>query len=812
MTELPGLQSYSASQLDQAKSWPALARCLHWLSLPRPQDPQALLKLSRHQAWARCALALYFDRATDAEICRFWSEAADRHILEAAKLSGLTEHNVAVFALGKLGAMELNLSSDIDLVFVAETRGPEQTKSARDFIRILSHADDWGFCHRVDVDLRPGGSGAPLLVSSNEFENHYGYHGETWERLALVRLRAVCGPPALISEILSFSTAFSFRRHLDYTVFEELRLLLTRIRNEHPPRGDGSFNLKLQAGGIRDIELLTHALQVIHGGRRPALRTCSTTNALNLLAAADILQTAESSFLIETYWRYRAIENRLQAVSDQQTYQVSDPQLVAEVSSLAQQVIRISQACFPKAESSPELSPENLIAMGFKPEVAHGALDDLEKSQALSKKSERDEKERRLFLANFISALHRKSADRDLALRQLVDFTKSIRAKAGLFSLLNREPALLNQLATLFGVSPWAGQVLSSRPELLDAFLLRQDSAPLQMADYAAAYESLSERRLLGELIAVLHFLEDQDLDPYSSNLTALADSITQDVMRLVAAEVGAEELGLFALGKWGGRELGVRSDLDFVLVCRATPTADQQKIARRLLNRLTEAHRGGAIYSIDMRLRPSGNAGPILISSASLEEYLSTKAETWERQSWLRARSLPLMRLDLVPQTIVLSRAWTDRDEKQISDIAKQLFKPFDLPAAETKEVDLKLSLGGLAPIEFAIQAAILKSGPWPSALLDTSTRGMLHFLETHCEQWRLVGERLLRCYLHLRKVEQILRIAGDRTGSRLPTSGDEAHRVARVMGVDRDTLIRELIETLRESSTILSRLKEGS
>lgn len=809
MIEIPQLQSYTEDELEAAKAWPAIRRCLHWLSLPMPETIQARLKVSRHDRWVRSALALYFERAKDSDVCAFWSSTADLHIDEAAHLSRLTDLGVSIFALGKLGAQELNLSSDIDVIFVSEERNSEQIKATREFIRILSEVDEWGFCHRVDAELRPGGNGAPLIVSPAEFENHYGYHGETWERLALVRLRPICGSESIQNDIMRFAHSFSFRRHLDYTVFEELRLLLTRIRNEYPPRSKDTFNLKLQAGGIRDIELLTHALQVVHGGRNHSLRTRSTTESIKSLASAGHLHSAEAQFLVETYWKYRAIENRLQAFSDQQTYLIVEASTVTDVATLASKVVLLSETCFPKIETAPELSADKLVEMGFTRDVAVGALSELEKSQALSRKSERDEKERRQFLGNFISSLQNSRSDRDLALKQLVDFTKSIRAKASLFSLLNREPVLLNQIATLFGVSPWAGQTLSSRPELLDAFLLRQDSAPIDAIEHDIAYENLSERRLLGELISVLHFLEDQELDPYSKNLTALADSITADVMKLVTSEVGGEPLSLFALGKWGGGELGVRSDLDFVLVSQDIPSDSQYKIARRFLNRLTEAHRGGSIYSVDMRLRPSGKAGPILISREALSDYLTTKAEAWERQSWLRARCLPPMSLDLNPQTIVLNRTWTDTDEMQVSDIAKQLFSPAN---ANQKEIDLKLSHGGLAPIEFAVQIALLKNGPWPRTSLDTSTSGMLHFLEEHCEHWHTHGEKLNRCYKHLRKVEQAIRIAGDRSGSKLPLLGNEVHRVACMMGVESGTLIKELIATLEESTAILSRLKEGS
>lgn len=826
------LEQYSEADRNAARTWPAVARYLDLLnrrvSNANEDSAEKDLKLRRHRAWLECALALFHNTASDEDICRYWSDCADHHIAEAAQIAELDGESIVILGLGKLGARELNLSSDIDLIIVAHQRNDELMKRMRRFLHLIGQADEFGFCHRVDLDLRPGGKSSPFVVTAAEFESHYGYHAEIWERLALVRLRAVWGSSSLATELRSFAQRISYRRHLDYTVFDELRLLLTRIRNENPISTLPGFHLKLQSGGIRDIELLIHALQVIHGGRNRQLQSGSTTRAAQSLAEAGLLTPSESETLIRTYWRYRALENRLQAQDDQQTYRLVDPADVAEVRSLAETVNKISIASFPKAESAPEISLDRLTELGFDRAQAQTALDELSQSSARSRKSERDEGERRVFLQNFFASLQASNGDRDLALRQLVDFTRASRAKASLFSLLNREPQLLRQVATLFSYSPWAGQILSSRPELLDGFLLRRTvELPTEVSE--EFFESLSERRLLGELVATLHFLETRDLDQLCGNLSRLADGIVADLMAALAKEHGEEPLIVFGLGKWGGNELGVRSDLDFVFATSTAPTANQQKLARRFLNRITEAHRGGAIYSVDLRLRPSGNAGPILISMTALTEYLAERAEAWERQSWLRSR--PVISGSITPgqlQAIVLNRPWSKSDSEQTEMIASKLFKPWpsDGATGSHSAVDLKLTHGGLAPIEFKAQTSLLKLGPLAGATLVTSTHDMIQFLEEHSVGWKQNGPRLRDIHRYLRTVEQAHRISGDTSGSKITfgatstssdsTSSTEFLRLSRILELGLEAQseksmrfgVSELRTLFEESNQILSSL----
>jgi glutamate-ammonia-ligase adenylyltransferase len=789
----------------------------------------------RHKAWLECALALFYKSASDRDICTFWSQAADRHIAEAANLSGIDQFPVSVFALGKLGAEELNLSSDIDLIFVAEDGCPPPLKEAREFIKILGESDEWGFCHRVDITIRPGGSSTSMIPTTSQFENHYGYQGEAWERLALIRLRPIALLPtalfnterrAIEEEVLKFSKGFSFRRHLDYSVFEELRLLLNRIRSEYSPKSNDEIHLKLHAGCIRDLELFVHAIQSIHGGRRRDLIVRRTDDAIVALSAAGLLSEDERDDLIRIYWYYRGIENRLQAYEDFQTYRVIDIDDLKTIRSQSQRVMEISEAGFPPTATAALLSIDALVAMGFKPEVAASAIDELQNTKVLSRKSERDEREKNLFLANFLKVLASSGGDLDLGLALLVDFVKGTRAKATLFSMLNRESNLVKQLALLFGVSPWAGSVLSSRPELLDSFILRQDVDLIEefrtKNDISFVLDSLSERRLMGELIAILNYLETKDLETCTENLTSLADQIASDLMIVSAEEIGCAPLGIVALGKWGGKELGVRSDLDFVFYTKDDPTSEQQRLARRFLNRMTEAHKGGALYAIDLRLRPSGHAGPMLVQESALKHHLATSAEAWERQSWLRARSLIRLPHQLDPslKTTILRRGLSKEDEVKLSEIADKLFKPAPAthPSSQAKTlVDLKLVHGGLAPIEFAAQISLLKEGDHlastiennPPLGLETSTRSMVQFLEEHSKSdhdgWAGCGPRLIELHDWFRSLEQAARITGDHAGSALKLESPEFERLAKTVGTSATVLRQKILASLEESSKSL-------
>jgi glutamate-ammonia-ligase adenylyltransferase len=824
LAEFPELDSYSAQELEQASAaWPAIDR-YRSLLLVAPNQASDELRLCRHQLWLRAALATYFDRRSAREICFFWSKAAESLILQAWRVTGLSKTQVCLLALGKLGSEELNLSSDVDLLMVRADSEPPDLKALRLFQGLLSELTSFGFALRVDFTLRPGGTAASAIPSLSEFENYYGYQGEMWERLAFVRMRILQSPlqpeaaganepgmAPLKEAIAVFSRKFSYRKHLDYTLLDELKTLRNKIRSEKFQSRPDIFHLKLGAGGIRELELFVHALQVIHGGRNATLQTFSTSLALEQIRALKLLPENECDFLLETYWYLRMLENRLQAFEDQQSYLVDlvngHPALPHGFQSLlrarCERVSAIATSLFGDAANLsevPESLPEELteqqswfLAKGFSESSSLETWPELIAATALSRKSDRDEKARQSFLKNFVTRLATTKIDRDLGLSLLLDFVKATRAKASFFTLLNREPKLVENLVQLFATSPYLGSILASRPELIDEFIYRKQAEPSE--DMQLMLESLAERRLLAELISANHFLTDRNLRNLTLNLTDNADAICRTLLNRLIVENGPSEISLIAMGKWGGREIGLRSDLDFMFVTPDEPNVRDHKIAKRFLSRITESHRGGAIYSVDLRLRPSGNAGPILISSQALHDYLGSRAAVWERQAYLRAR--PLSELSFSPAQVSAAGRLNSTDLQELAMIRSKLFI-----TPQAGELDLKLSCGGLADIEFTAQIACLAQGEFS---LDPSTSAMVQYLESFDAKWKTAGPSIRKIYGFLREVEQLFQLTTSQSGSKMRVRSDEFRRLALILDSSPQDLDARIRSTLVQAMDAL-------
>lgn len=815
MNKIRQISDYTAAELAAASEWPAIAHYLNLLDRPAATASDRL-RLQRHGAWTRAALATYFspldDLATTETVCRFWSESADELIAEAWRLSGCEAAGLGLLALGKLGANELNLSSDVDLIAIRPDDVAPDIRAFREFQSLLSDSTAFSFCLRTDFLLRPGGRSSALIPSQTEFEYHYGYHGEMWERLAYVRLRALEGPRDLRESISQFAGKFSYRKHLDYTLIDELKSLRSKIRAEKFETRARCFHLKLGEGGIRELELFVHALQVMHGGRNPQLRTNSTSEALARIKEFKLLPAADCDRLHAAYWYLRALENRVHAHDDQQNYlidlQKGHPALPAgfqeRLEAVRADINAIAGTFFAPepapASESPETIPVELEAQrdwlkarGFNDESRNETWPALLAATALSRRSQADESQRLEFLRGFVVKLSETRIDRDLGLSLLLDFVRATRAKASFFTLLNRETKVRDELALLFSVSPYLGSLLISRPELIDEFILKKQAEP--SADFGTMLEELAERRLLAELIAANTFLADRDLRKMTVNLSSNADAICLTLLDRIKGEIGTEGPGMIALGKWGGRELGLRSDLDFVFVTPDAPTAEEQKVAKRFLSRITEPHRGGNIYSVDLRLRPSGSSGPIMVAQRELERYLREQAAAWERQAYLRAR--PLMDLPFHPARAGTGRALSPADLDELRMIRGKLFS-FGLPG----ELDLKLTYGGLADIEFSAQIALLSRKEFS---LDPSTSGMIQYLESLDSQWRKVGPRIRNGYERLRVIEQLFQLTTSQSGSKMRLKSDEFKRLALIVDSSADELESRIKGIFAEMSLAL-------
>ncbi len=714
---------------------------------------------------------------------------------------------MAVFALGKWGAEELNLSSDIDVIFVShDSPTAEQLKKTREFIRLLSESTAWGFAYRVDTDLKPGGRLSPLISSEKQFEDYYWSFGATWERLALVRLRFIDGDQALADRISEMAARYSFRKFLDYSLLEDLRHLRSKIHQHYAEPDPDARNVKLAPGGIRDIELFIHALQIIHGGRQPELRTHSTTVAAQRLKAAQRFKEADLDFLVKTYWQFRQIENTIQAQNDQQTHTLSRPQANEDFDFFfenSRRVEDIVEQVLGRPSAHQQIPQEQgplqdwLKNAGFSSRAIETLWPELTKVAAESSRTFQDDELRGRVLRLFIESIQENAIDKDLALALLTDFFKSIRVKSSFFSLLAHEERLIKELALLFGCSPYLGGVIANRPELLDSLLFRTTNIESDSLD--VYLELLTERRLISETIAANQYLLNRDLRFLSENLSTTADEICLGLMKKLAREALCSPLQILALGKWGGRELGFRSDLDFIFLSDNEPSEAEQRLARRFVSRLTEKHRGGAIYPIDLRLRPSGKAGPMLVTRAALIDYLNVRAEPWERQSYLRARHLTDSAFSDYARQACLSRPLTESDLKSLTHIREQLLKD----TGET--IDIKYSPGGLIDIEFFSQIYFLNHQILPST---ANSSQLLQQISSRPLPETKGVSRLASIMRELRGLEQFLQLFEEHASSAFDPRSNGALRVAQLFKQEPEELFAHLKNLLRESDEILKNI----
>ncbi len=293
-------------------------------------EPVALRRFKYRTLLAISSLDLANTRPYD-DVLALLTRLADCIIADVNKRSAnragtTTEHDphqdVAVFALGKLGAEEINYSSDIDLIFVAAEnsadRMEDQIRHVREFCRLMETRTDEGFLYRVDLNLRPWGRSAPLILDVDATEQYYEARGDVWERFAWLRARPIAGNYQLANDLLARLDPFVFHKALgadDLERFIQMKSAMAELRHRR-----GIWNIKTGEGGIRDIEFFVQLLQIANGGRIEALKVTSTIRALAQLHRHGLLTRAECLQLKESYFFLRKLEHRVQMQDEQQTH------------------------------------------------------------------------------------------------------------------------------------------------------------------------------------------------------------------------------------------------------------------------------------------------------------------------------------------------------------------------------------------------------------------------------------------------------------------------------------------------------------
>jgi glutamate-ammonia-ligase adenylyltransferase len=540
-----------------------------------------------------------------------------------------TRQQLHVVAMGKLGGGELNVSSDIDIVFLypedGETDGPRRISNHEFFIRLarriisaIAEVTADGFVFRVDTRLRPYGDSGPLAVSFDMLEEYFTTQGREWERYAWVKARPITGEAG--AELDAVVSPFVYRRHLDYSAIASLRSLHAQIRQEVQKR-EIADNIKLGPGGIREIEFLVQVFQIIRGGREAAFRLRPTLKALALLAEKHILPAAAVDELRTAYVYLRNLEHRLQYLDDQQIQTLprtdEDRALVAEMmgcadyAALRQEldahravVSGHFEAIFAGAKEngstqgqsdpwlrslSEEEARARLAGMGFaSPERIHARLVETRSSaryrrMAASSQALLDK------LVPELLDIARGLPNADATFERMLNVVDSIGRRESYLALLLEYPNATAGLARLASASPWASDYLAQHPVLLDELINPQGGS--DVPDWRRLRETL--RASLDEhdgnterqMDVLRHFKQTQtlrllaldlagtlSLETLSDHLSDLAGSVLEEVLRLAwnALRVRHREQPLFAIigyGKLGGKELGYASDLDIIFL-----------------------------------------------------------------------------------------------------------------------------------------------------------------------------------------------------------------------------------------------------
>ncbi len=694
--------------------------------------------------------------------------------IKRGKLPGMTPDDVStaggmvVLAMGKMGAGELNYSSDIDLICLFDENRfePDDYFDARaSFIRVtrkmasmLSDITVDGYVFRTDLRLRPDPSATPVCLSMEIAERYYESLGRTWERAAHIKARPCAGDLAAGADYLKRLAPFVWRKHLDFAAIQDAHDMRLRIREHKGLGGEIALeghNMKLGRGGIREIEFFTQTRQIIAGGRDPDLRSRETVPALMALAQKDWIPQNVANLLVERYRSHREVEHRLQMVNDAQTHDL--PKKPEEFDRLAQfmgeaDTAKMRNRLLDELAEVHELT-EGFFAPATTEQVDEDTLSDGAKdilARWPSYPAMRSERAVAIFkrLRPDIMARLQKAGHPLEALVQFDGFLAGLPAGVQLFSLFEANPQLIDLIIDICATAPALARHLSRHSKVLDAVLggaffedwpganaLQTElSAVLaQIEDYENKLDAARRWNKEWHFRIGVHHLRGlinakeagrQYADLAEASVTALWTPITAHFAQKHGAMPGKGAVVL-GMGSLGAGQLNATSDLDLIVIYDADgvdasegkrPLATRPYFARltqALITAVSAPMSEGRLYEVDMRLRPSGRQGPVATSLQSFQSYQRDEAWTWEHLALTRARLIagnPALgaTLETLRSELISNKGKGAQVVQDVADMRARLAEA--KPAVDPWEA--KLGAGRMQDIELVAETAALLAG----------------------------------------------------------------------------------------------------
>ncbi|HZQ00846.1 MAG TPA: bifunctional [glutamine synthetase] adenylyltransferase/[glutamine synthetase]-adenylyl-L-tyrosine phosphorylase [Reyranella sp.] len=802
---------------------------------------------------------------------------------------------LTIIGMGKLGARELNYSSDVDLILLYdrdapvlagnENAGRQMVRAARDLVQLMSQVSVDGYVFRTDLRLRPDPGSTPLAMSVQAAELYYESVGQNWERAAMIKADPVAGNREVGREFLAALTPYIWRKHLDFAAIHDIHSIKRQIdahRGGRTVKVPG-HNVKLGRGGIREIEFFAQTQQLIFGGRNPALRLRGTVESLRALAAAGHVSRQACEELIECYGFLRRVEHRLQMINDQQTHELpADEAGIAAIATflgysdadsfqreMLDRLRRVESHYARLFEEAPSLAGpggnlvftgtdddpgtlETLRRLGFKDTTAaagivrrwhHGRFRSTTSARARELLTE--------LMPALLKALGETAAP-DQALLNFDLFLANLPAGVQLFSLFKANPALLELVATIMGSAPRLAAHLARRTLLLDSVLSPDFYSPLPTAaDMTAELAELlsktddeqdildvarrwaNDRRFQVGVQQLKRIMQPAHAGAaYSSVAQATIAALCDRVGRKFAETHGDFDglrLAVLGLGKLGSREMSATSDLDLIFVYDIPPGLEVStgaqplpaiqyytRLSAKIVTALTALTNEGPLYEVDMRLRPSGRAGPLANSLAGFESYHAQSAWTWEHMALTRARVLHgpddlLRRLERTVQATLCRPRDPATLVRDVADMRDRI----DRHAPAKSLWDFKHLRGGLFDIDFVAQYLALRHAPARPEILHPHPGEMLRRAAVAGLLDASDAERLRTTRQLLSDVQSLLRLTleGDEaTFDERKAPEGQRRLIATTEGAANIADLRRRIESeVAEARAIYDRLVEG-
>ncbi|SHG81708.1 bifunctional [glutamine synthetase] adenylyltransferase/[glutamine synthetase]-adenylyl-L-tyrosine phosphorylase [Bradyrhizobium erythrophlei] len=717
------------------------------------------------------------------------------------------DSGLVVLAMGKMGAGELNYSSDIDIIVFFDSTAPTVVPDIEPqpfFVRVtqalskmLQQRTGDGYVFRVDLRLRPDPASTQVAISIASALHYYEREGRTWERAAMIKARPCAGDARAGEALVAEIAPFVWRKHLDFAALadvHDMKRQMQTFRGQSETAVEG-HNVKIGRGGIREIEFFAQTQQLIAGGRHPELRVRPTLEALNVLASSNWITFEARDELTAAYEFLRRVEHRLQMVADEQTHTLPDD--VEAVERFARFFGYDSRAAFagdllghlnvvqghygklfegdpagtaqlPPADYSagpdaPRLL-EHLATLGFENPIT--VAQTLQQWMAGDYRVFRVPSTRSAFV-EFVPALMvglAHAEDPDNAVMAFDRFLQALQRGARLISLLSQNRELVALVALILGAAPRLGDMLAQQPQIMDGLIdprffgampdQRELSARLAatLADATSYEEFLDRLRLFGKeslfLIGTRILSGTVSAQQASVAFADVAEGIVHTVHGLVTerfvaqhGRIRGQETAILAMGRLGSREMTASSDLDLILLYDFDPEHPDSDGARslqgahyfarftqRLISAFTTRTNYGVLYDVDMRLRPSGRAGPVASHITSFAEYQEREAWTWEHMALTRARVIsasPEFRVKI--ERIIREVLTRPRNAAGVANDVADMRRAVALEKGEDDIWDLKHAAGGMVDIDFIAQYLQLVHAADKPDILDVRTLQVL-------------------------------------------------------------------------------------